>query len=477
MLIKTVDFLNTYLWGYVLIYLLLAAGVYFTIRLGFTQISHFGHMLKLLMGSRKNKGKGISSFQALCTTLASRVGTGNIAGVAIAIYIGGPGAVFWMWLIATIGMATAFAETVLAQLYKVSDKIGGFRGGPAYYMRSGLNSNLMSILFSVFLIFTFGFAFNGVQSNSISIAMNVGFDIPKYLTGIIIAVLTAIIICGGLRQVAKVSEFLVPIMALAYLAITTIVLILNITEIPSMFKLIIYSAFGIKQAAGAVAGYTVSSAMMHGIKRGLFSNEAGMGSAPNAAASAVSHPTHPALQGYVQMLGPFIDTIVICTCTALIILLSGQSVAGSNLNGVELTQQALAFHIGPIGKQLIAIVLLFFSFTTIIGNYAYAETNMIFLKGGNFWKLSLFRLAVIIMVFFGAISEMPVVWSIADLSMGLMALINLIAILYLSKTVFIISRDYNQKLKAGKEAIFNINDHKELKNKITTGLWQGQDHG
>jgi AGCS family alanine or glycine:cation symporter len=477
MLIKIVDFLNTYLWGYVLIYLLLGAGIYFTIRLRFAQISHFSHMLKLLMGSRNNKGKGISSFQALCTTLASRVGTGNIAGVAIAIYIGGPGAIFWMWLIATIGMATAFGETVLAQLYKVSDKNGGFRGGPAYYMRSGMNSNLMSIIFSVFLIFTFGFAFNGVQSNSISIAMNVAFDVPKYLTGIIIAFLTATIICGGLRNVAKVSEFLVPIMALIYLIITVIVLILNIAEIPAMFKLIIYSAFGIKQASGAVVGYTISNAMMQGIKRGLFSNEAGMGSAPNAAASAVSHPTHPALQGYVQMLGPFIDTIVICTCTAMIILLSGQSIAGSNLSGVELTQQALSFHIGPIGKQLIAIVLLFFSFTTIIGNYAYAETNMMFLKGGGFWKLNIFRLAVVIMVFFGAITEMPVVWSIADLSMGLMALTNLIAILYLSKTVFIIARDYNQKLKSGKECLFNINDYPQLKNKITSGLWQGKDHG
>ncbi len=474
---KIIDFLNTYLWGYVLIYLLLAAGIYYTIFLGFAQFRQFPHMWKLLIGSRKNNGKGISSFQALCTTLASRVGTGNIAGVAIAIYIGGPGAVFWMWLIALIGMATAFAETTLAQLYKVPDKNGGFHGGPAYYMKAGMNSHLMSVVFSIFLIFTFGFAFNGVQSNSISIAMNVAFNIPAYITGAIIAILTTTIICGGLRKVAKVSEFLVPIMALAYLAITIIVLALNITEIPSMFKLIIYSAFGIKQAGGAIAGYSISQAMMQGVKRGLFSNEAGMGSAPNAAASAVSHPSHPASQGYIQMLGPFLDTIIICTCTALIILLSGQAIAGSNLNGVELTQQALSFHIGAIGKQVIAIILLFFAFTTIIGNYAYAETNMIFLKSGNPWKLNLFRLAVVIMVFFGAITEMPIVWSIADLSMGLMAITNLIAILYLSKTVFIIARDYNQKLKTGKKGVFNINDYPKLKNKITSGLWQGQDHG
>lgn len=475
---KIVDFLNSYLWGYVLVYLLLATGVYFTIRLKFIQIRHFKHMFELLKISRHNKSSGgISSFQALCTTLASRVGTGNIAGVAIAISIGGPGAVFWMWIIAVIGMATSFAENTLAQLYKVPDNKSGFHGGPAYYMRTGVGSGLMSALFSIFLIFAFGFAFNGVQSNSISIAMNVAFHVPQYVSGLIIAILTAIIIFGGLKKIAAASELLVPIMAALYLIITFIVLAIHVSDIPSMLKLVVFSAFGIKQTGGAILGYTVAQAMMQGIKRGLFSNESGMGSAPNASASAISHPTHPALQGYIQMFGPFIATIIICTCTALVILLADQSLLSAHLNGVELTQQALSFHIGPVGKHLIAIVLFFFAFTTIIGNYAYTETNMFFLKGGNPWKLNVLRIAVVLMVFFSAITEMPVIWSIADLSMALLTLTNLAAILYLSKQVIIIADDYNKKLKAGKEINFNINDHQELKNKISTGLWQGQDHG
>jgi AGCS family alanine or glycine:cation symporter len=472
-----IDSLNGYLYGYILIYLLLFTGVYFTIRLGFSQFRHFLHMWSMLGKSRQfsgNKGdeaKGISAFQALCTTLASRVGTGTVAGVAIAIYLGGPGAVFWMWLIALLGMATAFAESTLAQLYKVVDKYGNFRGGPAYYMQTGMKSPFMGLLFSIFLIFTFGFAFNAVQSNSIGIAMQVAFNVPAHISGIILFILTAAVIFGGSRQVAKVSEWVVPIMAISYLIVAITAVLLHIKEVPAVFKLIIDSAFGIKQVGGATFGYAVNQAMMQGIRRGLFSNEAGMGSAPNAAASASS--LHPAEQGYMQMLGPFIATIVICTCTAIIILLSDQLVPGSNVSGVELTQKSLSAHIGPIGTPFIAIIILFFCFTTIIGNYAYAETNMMFLNFGGRWKLIIFRLVVLAVVFIGTISAMPLVWSVADLAMGLMAITNLVAILYLSKIAITVAADYNKQLKAKVIPVFNINKYPEIKKGLDTKIWEG----
>ncbi|GAA3706956.1 sodium:alanine symporter family protein [Oceanisphaera sediminis] len=466
-----IGFINDLLWGTILIYLLLGAGIFFTLRLGFIQFRHFGHMFSVLKHSRKSDAAGISSFQALCTSLAARVGTGNLAGVAVALYLGGPGAIFWMWLIALIGMSTAFAESALAQLYKVKDEDGNYRGGPAYYMEKGLGMRWMGVLFAIFLIIAFGLVFNAVQANSISAAMNVAFGIPDWATGVALVLMAGVIIFGGLRSIARFAELVVPVMALAYLLIALVVVAMNITELPGVFSLIVKSAFGLDQAGGGAIGYAISQAMMNGIKRGLFSNEAGMGSAPNAAASATPYPPHPASQGYVQMLGVFTDTIVICTCTASIILLSGQFEPGSGITGIELTQRALSHEVGDWGNTFIAIAILFFAFTSIVANYAYAENNLIFLEHNHKGGLLIFRLFVLGMVMFGAMGELPTIWAMADASMGLMALTNLAAILLLSGVVVKLARDYNDQRKLGKVPSFDASKYPELHRQLEEGIW------
>ncbi len=469
-----IGFINDLLWGSVLIYLLLGAGVFFTFRLGLIQFRHFGHMFSVLKHSRKSDAAGISSFQALCTSLAARVGTGNLAGVAVALYLGGPGAIFWMWLIALIGMSTAFAESALAQLYKVKDEDGNYRGGPAYYMEKGLGMRWMGVLFAIFLIIAFGLVFNAVQANSISTAMDVAFGVPHWASGVALVLLSGLIIFGGLRTIARFAELVVPVMALAYLLIALVVVAMNITELPGVFALIVKSAFGLDQAGGGAMGYAISQAMMNGIKRGLFSNEAGMGSAPNAAASATPYPPHPASQGYVQMLGVFTDTIVICTCTASIILLSGQFEPGSGITGIELTQRALSHEVGDWGNTFIAIAILFFAFTSIVANYAYAENNLIFLEHNHKAGLLVFRLFVLGMVMFGSIGELPTIWAMADASMGMMALTNLVAILLLSGVAVKLARDYNDQRKLGKIPSFDAAKYPELHRQLEEGIWDNK---
>ncbi|WP_116472515.1 alanine/glycine:cation symporter family protein [Zobellella maritima] len=466
-----ISFINDLLWGSVLIYLLMGVGVFFTLRLSFVQFRHFGHMFSVLKHSRKSDRAGISSFQALCTSLAARVGTGNLAGVAVALYLGGPGAIFWMWLIALIGMSTAFVESTLAQLYKVKDEDGNYRGGPAYYMEKGLGMRWMGVLFAIFLIIAFGLVFNAVQANSISVAMDVAFGIPHWVSGVTLVILAGLIIFGGLRTIARFAELVVPVMALAYLLIALVVVMLNITELPGVLALIVKSAFGLEQAGGGAMGYAISQALLNGIKRGLFSNEAGMGSAPNAAASATPYPPHPASQGYVQMLGVFVDTIVICTCTASIILLSGQFEPGSGVTGIELTQRALSNEVGAWGNTFIAVAIFFFAFTSIVANYAYAENNLIFLEHNHKAGLLVFRLFVLGMVMFGAIGELPTIWAMADASMGLMALLNLVAILLLSGVVVKLARDYNDQLKLGKVPTFDATKYPELNRQLEDGIW------
>ncbi|MGO2089208.1 MAG: alanine/glycine:cation symporter family protein [Oceanisphaera sp.] len=468
---STIFFINNLLWGSLLVYLLLGAGAFFTIRLGFIQFRHFGHMFSVLKHSRRSDAAGISSFQALCTSLAARVGTGNLAGVAVALYLGGPGAIFWMWLIAFIGMATAFAESALAQLYKVKDGQGNYRGGPAYYMEKGLGMRWMGMLFAVFLIIAFGLVFNAVQANSISAAMDVAFGIPEWASGAILVLGAGLIIFGGLRTIARFAELVVPVMALAYFVIAFVVVLMNLTELPSVFMLIIKSALGLDQAGGGAIGYAISQALMNGIKRGLFSNEAGMGSAPNAAASASPYPPHPASQGYVQMLGVFVDTLVICTCTASIILLSGQFEAGSGVTGIELTQRALSHEVGEWGSVFIAIAILFFAFTSIVANYAYAENNLIFLEQDSKNGLLIFRLFVLAMVMFGSIGELPIIWAMADVSMGLMALTNLVAILLLSGVAVKLAQDYNDQRKLGRVPSFDATKYPELHSQLEEGIW------
>lgn len=466
-----INLMNDLLWGSILVYLLVGVGIYFTVRLGFIQFRHFGHMFSVLRNSRKADSAGISSFQALCTSLAARVGTGNMAGVAVALTAGGPGAIFWMWLIAMLGMATSFAESTLAQLYKTRDNDGNYRGGPAYYMEKGLGMRWMGVLFSIFLIIAFGLVFNAVQANAIASAMNTAFDFERGYVGVGIVIISAFVIFGGIRKIARTAEIIVPIMALAYLAIAIYVMLMNIEKVPEVLALIFKSAFGLQEAAAGGLGYAIAQAMINGIKRGLFSNEAGMGSAPNAAASATPYPPHPASQGYVQMLGVFMDTIVICSATVAIILMSGEYVPHGEVTGIELTQRALTAQVGEWGGIFVAVAIFFFAFTSIIANYSYAETNLIFLEHNNKKGLVLFRIVVLGMVMFGSLATLPTVWALADVSMGLMAIVNLVAIILLSGIVIKLAKDYNRQLDAGKVPTFNADDFPELKAQLEDGIW------
>jgi len=457
-----ISVLNNYLWSYILIALLIILGLFFSFKSKFVQIRYFKEMFRLLgegaskSGREKHKGKkGVSSFQAFCISTASRVGTGNLAGVAIAIASGGPGAVFWMWIIALIGGASSFVESTLAQIYKVEDK-HGFRGGPAYYMEKALNKKWMGIIFSILITISYGLVFNSVQSNTISLAFEQAFGVNTLIIGLILAILTSLIIFGGVKRIAKVTEIIVPIMAITYVIVALFVILKNLGSIPSIFSLIIENAFGIKQVVGGGLG----AAVLMGIKRGLFSNEAGMGSAPNAAATA--NVTHPAKQGLIQTLGVFTDTILICSATSFIVLISG-SYLKSDLTGIQLTQTALSSQVGSWGNTFIAICIFLFAFSSVIGNYYYGETNIEFLKGSK-TSLFLYRLCVIGMVLFGSIAKIQIVWDMADLFMGFMAIINLIAIAMLSKIAFAALKDYDRQKKQGIEPVFYADSIEGLNN-------------
>lgn len=471
-----IDFLNTIFWGYVLIYGLLAVGVYFTLRLGFLQFAHFPEMFRAVLGTGESDKSGITPFQALCTSLASRVGTGNLAGVAVALYLGGPGAIFWMWMVALVGMATAYSESTLAQLYKVKNEEGQYRGGPAFYLARGLGVPWAGAIFSVCLILSFGLIFNAVQANSIADAMQGAYGVPKVAVGLVVAAISGVVIFGGIRQIARVAEIIVPFMAGAYLLLAIFVLIVNIADVPAVLGSIFASAFGLQEAAGGITG-GVMAAMMNGVKRGLFSNEAGMGSAPNIAAVATPDPHHPSSQGLVQALGVFIDTILICTATAIMILLSGVLDPGNGVTGTQLTQDALSAQIGGFGDDFIAIAIFFFAFTSIIGNYSYAENAMTFLGFGGKVPLSVLRLAVLAMVVWGAIQSVATVFNAADASMGLMATINLIAIVLLSGTVAKLTRDYFAQKKEGKVPRFHAASYPELAGQIDENIWSETDPG
>lgn len=464
-------------WYGLLMFVLIGAGLYFTLVTRFMQFRHFGHMWKLLWVSNQGRRDGgISSFEALMTSLAARVGTGNLAGVAIAIYLGGPGAVFWMWMTALVGMSTSFIESTLAQAYKIPHNDNVYRGGPAYYIEKGLGQRWMAIFFSVCLLVAFGLAFNGVQSNTIAQATNEAFGIPTWMTGLILVVLVAPVVFGGLRSVARIAGKIVPIMAILYILLALFIIVTNFSQFPAAIALIVKSAFGFEQAAGGVLGYGIAQAIINGVKRGLFSNEAGMGSAPNAAATAQSHPDHPAVQGFMQMLGVFMDTLVICTATASIIILSGVVDPSVEQEGIQLTQLALSQYVGDWGVIFVAIAIFFFSFTSIIANYSYGESNLEFISGSKNAKvmIMIFRFMVLGMVFVGAIASLPAIWNFADLSMGLMALTNLVAIVILSPVALRILRDYERQIKEGKsgdQIKFNPDNFVKLKDEANRDAW------
>lgn len=468
MLETFVDGANDLLWGRLLIFLLLGAGCYFTVGTRFVQIAHLGHVFTVMRRAFTAEHGGISSFGAFATGLAARVGTGNIAGVAIAISLGGPGAVFWMWLVALVGMSTSFVENTLAQLFKVRSEDGTFRGGPAYYMERGLGARWMGLVFSVLLIVCFPLVFNAVQANSMTDALEAAFGIDELAAGAVIVVLAGLVVFGGIRRIAAFAEWVVPVMAISYLAVAGVVVLLRFDELPGVVTTIFTSALGIGPAAAGGVGYAVSTALMQGVRRGLFSNEAGMGSSPNAAATA--DVPHPASQGFVQMLGVFTDTLVICTATAAMILLAEPHAADPSLTGVPLTQAALVSEVGAWGSAFVAVALQFFAFTSIVANYYFGETSLLFVVPDR-RALAPFRLFVLGFVMFGALARIELVWKLADLSMGLMAVLNLVAVVLLSGLAFKVMRDYLEQLARREEPRFDPAKFPELKGRLAPDVW------
>jgi len=462
-----VSLVNNILWGdgQVLIIMLLACGIWFTVKLGGVQLRHFGHMFSLLKGSNTSSKDGISSFQALCTSLSARVGTGNLAGVAVAISLGGAGAIFWMWMIALLGMATGFAESVLGQLYKVRDENGEFRGGPAYYIKQGLNKTWLAVAFSLCLFFGYGFVFSAVQANTITDALNNAYSFPSEYVGLAIIALAALIVVGGLRGIARFAEFVVPFMGIGYVLVALAITFINISELPAMLLDIVKSAFGLQEAGAGALG----AAIKNGIQRGLYSNEAGSGSVPHAAASAVPNPNHPVSQGYIQMLGVFLDTLILCTSTAFIILLAGGS-SSDQMEGIRLTQDAMSSHLGEGGTDFVAAAISLFAFTSVVANYAYGESNLHMFKLDNKIGRAAYTIGYLGMIYWGAQAALPQVWAMADMALGLMTVINIIAIVWMTPTIVSISKDYFKKKDSGQKVEYKVGDC-EIQGKSEKGIW------
>ena len=464
-------FINEVLWGSIMIYLLLGAGIWFTLRSGFIQFRYIRKFGRSLKNSVTPQPGGLTSFQALCTSLAARLGSGNLAGVALAIRAGGPGAFFCMWVTAILGLATAFAESSLAQLYKEKDKNGQFRGGPAWYMARGLGMRWMGVLFSLFLLLAYGLIFNTVQANSVANALRYAFSCPEWIAGIVLALVVLLTISAGLRGIARLMQWLVPVMALLWVAASLFVAALHIDQVPGVIATIVKSAFGWREVASGALGYTFSQALMAGFQRGMFSNEAGMGSTPNAAAAASSWPPHPAAQGIVQMIGVFTDTIIICSASAMILLLAGPVPHSSGTAGIQLLQQALVNLTGGWGAGFVSLILVLFAFSSIVVNYLYAENNLIFLKLDSRAAIGTLRLAVILMIIAGSFLSMPLVWQLADIIMALMAITNLTAILLLSPVVTLIARDYLRQRKLGVPPVFDPTRYPDVKAQLAPGTW------
>ena len=436
--------ITDWLWSYVLITALLAVGVRFTVGSRAVQVRLFRRTLSVLSNiDWKGSDRGISSFQALAVSVAGRVGGGNIAGVAVAITLGGPGALFWMWLIALLGMSTSLFECALAQLYKRRHGDETFRGGPAYVMRYGLGWRVIPVIYSVLLLVTIGFGFNAVQSYVVTTSIESAFGVPAALSGAAMTAMMAIILFGGIRRLAVVSEVVVPAMVIGYLVLAIWVLILNFTDIPRAIALIFSSAFGLEQAVGG----GVAAAVVQGARRGLFSNEAGLGTVPNVAAAA--DVPHPMSQGLVQSLSVFIDTVILCTATALIILMS--SVYGSDgqaVQGVVLTQMAVAEHLGPIGEPLVSIALVLFATTTIAYNAFLGENSIAYFERLGRWAVPVFRLSVLVMIAWASVQDLGTVFGFADLTMALLALTNLLALWALYPVAISLLRHFEQQLEA-----------------------------
>ncbi|MGO3343995.1 MAG: alanine/glycine:cation symporter family protein [Marinomonas sp.] len=442
--------LSDLLWSKILITVLIGLGLWFTLASRFIQFRYFGKMFSILTANHHESDGHLSSFQALILSVAGRVGGGNIAGVAVAITLGGPGAIFWMWVVGLMGMTTSFVECTLAQVYKTAEADGTYRGGPAYYIAKGLGAKWqwLAVIYSILLLVTFGVAFVTLQSYAVANSLKDAFNIPLSYSGIGLAIIVGMIIFGGVKRIAKVTEILVPVMAGGYLLIALVILAMNINEIPDTLMMIVNSAFGLGPAVGGGVG----AAILMGVKRGLFSNEAGLGSAPNVA--AVAYVPHPANQGVVQAFSVFIDTILLCTCTALIILLGTayDPSTASTTDGISLTQASLATHIGETGRVFVSIALLLFSFSTVLYNYYLGENSLSYLTKGRNSPLLInsFRLLILCLCCIGSVLDLSTVFSFADLTMGLLALANLLALALLFKKAMLVIKDYDGQIKAGK---------------------------
>lgn len=448
--------LNDFLSGKVLIVLIVGLGGYFTLRSRFVQLRHFPHMFSVFADSLRSSSSQLSSFQALMLSLAGRVGAGNIAGVGVAVTLGGPGAVFWMWVTALVGMASSFFECSLAQLYKRCDDEGQYRGGPSFYIQHGLGKRWLGMVMAALLLLTFGFAFNGLQSHAVTTSLNDAFGFDVKYSGLALAVLMGLVFVGGIKRIAKVADLLVPVKTLAYIAVTVYVIVLQFDQVPLMLATIVKSALGIDQVFGGLVG----SAIVLGVKRGVFANEAGLGSAPNVA--AVAEVRHPVAQGVVQAFSVFLDTFVICTCTALLILLSGVYGTAFDGNGIVLAQDSLAAVVGPWGKVFISVALALFVFTSMLYNYYLGENNLRFLGGGK-KMIFAYRVIVLALVVWGAIENLETVFAFADLTMTLLALVNLTALFLLFKVGLRLLRDYDAQRAAGvKTPVFDARQYADL---------------
>ena len=450
---KLVETINNVMYSYLLIIMLLGVGLYFTFRTKFIQFRLLGESIRLVGEKKEGDENSVSAFQALMVSTASRVGTGNIVGVANAIAIGGYGAVFWMWIIALVGGASAFIESTLAQVYKKRNAEGGSYGGPSYYIEAALKKRWLGVLFALALIATYAVGFNMLCSYNVVTSLS-GYsfysDIVPLLTGAALAILAAICLLGGGKRIVKVTGVLVPFMGIAYIIMALIVMVMNAGNIPMVLREIFAGAFDFKAIFGGFAG----SALMQGIKRGLYSNEAGVGSAPNAAAAATV--SHPAKQGLVQMLSVFIDTLLICTATAMMCLSSGL-VPNADVNGAGFVQQALAVDFGSFGYYFVTVALLLFAFTTLLGNLYYCEgcLNYIAKRQLSEKAMNIFRIIACVVIFGGALLDFGMVWNLADVFMGIMALINLPVIVILGKTALKTLQDYMDQRKAGKNPVFH----------------------
>ena len=434
-------------WGWALIPILVVFGVFITIMSGFVQIEYFGRMFRVL--SSKNQSgdpNAISAREALLVSVGGRVGGGNIAGVAVAITLGGPGAVFWMWAIALIGMATSLVESTLAQLYKRSNGDGTYRGGPASYIIHGLGAQYrwLAIVYALCLMAAFAFGFNAFQGNTFAGAVNESMGVDRLWSGIFLAVITGLIVYGGIRRIAKVADVIIPIMAFIYIGLALIVIVLNITELPGVLWSIVANALGFEEAVGGGVG----AALAQGLRRGLFSNEAGLGSAPNVAATA--DVRHPISQGITQSFSVFIDTIIICSCTAFIILLSPVYQPGAEgIDGVVLTQQSLVSHVGEWSQYFLTFAILLFAFSSIIYNYYLGETALSVMTKDS-TALHVLRLAIVGVVFLGATAPgATAVFFFSDPLMGVLAVVNLMAIMMLFPTALRVLNDFRAQLRAG----------------------------